>query len=69
MSPKTVTTTQEIKSRRASAVPGDNLRELTQPMRDTDGYIWPRGTRYRPASGGRNNVSGQDERTVTIVGA
>ena len=68
MATKTVTTAENIMSRKASYVPGDDLRELTAPMRDVDGHLWMAGTKFRPFYAGYNNVSGQTERTITLIG-
>lgn len=51
-----------IDSASASAVPGDTLRVMTRPCRDSTGRWWPTGTTYQPLSVG---IYGQ---TVTIQG-
>lgn len=51
-----------IESKRASEIPGDDLRELTAPATDDTGRTWPAGTTFRPLSRG---TGGQ---VVTIDG-
>jgi hypothetical protein len=55
-----------IESRRASFVPGDQLREMTRSHVDITGRIWPVGTRYCPQSIGHNDVIGRDCQVVSI---
>ena len=57
----TKTTTQKIESVRASAVPGDDLRRLTRPVRCVDGTVIRAGVEYRPFSHGNDGV------TITVI--
>lgn len=58
----------KIKSKKASYIPGDNLREMTDGHVDLTGRTWPRGTKYRPSSAGHDSAAGSDTQTVIIAG-
>ncbi len=56
--------TINIKSRAASKVPGDTLRETTATVWSLDGREWPTGTQFRPLSNEYSNII---RRTVAVV--
>lgn len=55
-----------IRSRSASSVPGDDLREMTADATDDTGRTWPRGTKFRPLSFGGDGHGGRYQ-TVTVL--
>lgn len=61
-------TTAKMHSRKASAVPGDQTRELTRAATDGSGKVWPRGTRFAPLAGGYSNPARATYVDVTIAG-
>lgn len=58
-----------LPSRAASRIPGDTTRVMTAPATDRSGRVWPRGTKFRPLSGGNRQVGygrARSYATVTI---
>lgn len=56
-----------IKSKPATRVPGDTMRELTAPATDTQGRHWGRGTRFQPQSSGMDHRLGRIVARVVIL--
>ena len=57
-----------LKSKKANKIPGDETRELLSPATDAAGKVWPKGTQYRPLSGGHDNLNDDDYATVMLDG-
>jgi hypothetical protein len=57
----------ELKTRKASRIPGDQTLVLTRSAVDATGREWPRGTRLVPLCGGAFGATSRYQ-DVTIVG-